>query len=184
MWWMKRLMKVILRWFSHIGSMENDKIAKRVNVEICVGSPLIGRLRKRWIDSLNDCLKKWGLNVGQPRRMVYDRDEWRGFVRGNFWGIARGMNPWLWRDAKVGGCRSYMKWVEGFLWPSLQLRGIKGKLLFSLILYFCFSSPIPLPLFLAWCVLTPRWRDTVMDNKIFTKYFIKVTLNTINLDFR
>ena len=45
--------------------------------------------------------EKKGLNVGQGRRMVYGRNEWWGFVRGNAWSIARGMNPWLWRDATV-----------------------------------------------------------------------------------
>ena len=33
------------------------------------------------------------LNVGQARRMVYDRNEWREFVRKNAWGIDMGMNP-------------------------------------------------------------------------------------------
>ena len=38
-------------------------------------------------------LKKKGLNVGQARRMVYDRNERQEFVKGNAWGIALGMNP-------------------------------------------------------------------------------------------
>ena len=38
--------------------MENDRIAKRVHVGVGVGSRLVGRPRKRWIDSVNDCLKK------------------------------------------------------------------------------------------------------------------------------
>ena len=69
--------------------MENDRIAKRVHVGESQGRRLVGRLQKRWIDSLNDCLKKRGLNVGQARRMVYDRNEWWEFVRGNAWGIAK-----------------------------------------------------------------------------------------------
>ena len=39
-----------------------------------MGSPLVGRPRKRWIDSVIECFKKRGLNVGQARRMVYDMD--------------------------------------------------------------------------------------------------------------
>ena len=46
-----------------------------------------------WINFANDCLKKRGLNVWQARRMVYDRNEWEEFVRGNDWGIAREINP-------------------------------------------------------------------------------------------
>ena len=30
---------------------------------------------------------------GGKRKMVWDRSEWLGFVRGNAWGVARGMNP-------------------------------------------------------------------------------------------
>ena len=45
----------------------------------CVGSPLVGRLRKMWIASVNDCLTRRGLSFVQPRRMVYDRNEWRGY---------------------------------------------------------------------------------------------------------
>ena len=46
------------------------------------------------IDPINDCLKEKDFNVGQSRRMVYDRNEWWGFVKGNAWGIAQGINPW------------------------------------------------------------------------------------------
>ena len=60
------------------------KKAKRV----CVGSHLVGQPKKRCTDSVNDCLKKRGLNVKQTRRMVYNRNKWREFVRGNTWGIA------------------------------------------------------------------------------------------------
>ena len=46
-----------------------------------------------WIDAVKDCLKGRGLEVRQASKMVHDRSEWRGFVRGNAWGIALGMNP-------------------------------------------------------------------------------------------
>ena len=45
------------------------------------------------MDTINDCLRKRGLDVRQARRMVQDRSEWRGFVRWNAWDVARGMNP-------------------------------------------------------------------------------------------
>ena len=53
----------------------------------------MGRARKRWIDTVKDCLRKRGLDVRQARRMVKYRSEWRGFVMGNALGLARGMNP-------------------------------------------------------------------------------------------
>ena len=43
--------------------MENNRIAKRVYVEECVGSHSLGRLRKRKIYTVKDCLKKMGLDV-------------------------------------------------------------------------------------------------------------------------
>ena len=43
----------------------------------------LGRSRKRWIDTVKECLKKRGLDVREPRRIVEDRCVWRGFVKGN-----------------------------------------------------------------------------------------------------
>ena len=42
---------------------------------------------------MNDSFKKSGLDVRQARRMVHDRSLWRGFIRGNAWGVAREMKP-------------------------------------------------------------------------------------------
>ena len=89
----ERIDEGVLWWFGHVERMEKDRIAKRVNVGECAGSRTVGRPRKRWIDTVNDCLRKRGLDVRQVRRMVQDRSEWRGFVRRNAWGVAREMNP-------------------------------------------------------------------------------------------
>ena len=59
----------------------------------CAGSHSVGWPRKRWIDTMEEWLKKRGLDVRQARRIVQDMSEWRGFVSGNAWGVARGMNP-------------------------------------------------------------------------------------------
>ena len=66
----------VLRLFGHIERMENYRTAKSVYVGGCGGSRSVGRPRKRWIDPVHECLKKRGVNVGQVRRMVYDRNEW------------------------------------------------------------------------------------------------------------
>ena len=42
---------------------------------------------------MKECLKKRGLVVRETGRMMHDRRVRLGFVRGNLWGIARGMNP-------------------------------------------------------------------------------------------
>ena len=63
--------------------MENDRIAKGVYVGECANSHSVGRLRKRWIDTVKYCLKKRGLDVRQARRMVHDGSVWLGFLKGN-----------------------------------------------------------------------------------------------------
>ena len=89
---MKRFMKTCSD-YGHVERMERDMIAKRVYVGGCAFTRSVGRPRKRWIDTVKECSKKRGLDVRQARRMVPDRSEWQGFVRGNAWDIARGMNP-------------------------------------------------------------------------------------------
>ena len=89
----ERINEGVLRWFGHVKRMEMDRIAKGVYVGECAGSRSVGRPRKRWIDTVKECLRKRGLDVRQTRRMVQDRGEWWGFVRRNAWGVARGMNP-------------------------------------------------------------------------------------------
>ena len=76
--------------------MERDRIAKRSYVGECADSRSVGKPRKRWIDTLKECLRKRGLDVRQARRMVQDRSEWRGFVRGIAWGIDFEEMPQLW----------------------------------------------------------------------------------------
>ena len=46
----------VLRWFGNMEKMENDRIPKRVHLGKCAGSRSVGRTRKRWIDTMNDCL--------------------------------------------------------------------------------------------------------------------------------
>ena len=60
----------VLRWLGHVERMERDMIAKRVYAGECAGSRSVGRPRKKWIDTVNECLKKRGLDARQARRMV------------------------------------------------------------------------------------------------------------------
>ena len=59
--------------------MEKNRIAKRIYVEECDSIRIYPR--KRCIDTVNECLRKRGLNVRRARRMVQDRSDRRGFVR-------------------------------------------------------------------------------------------------------
>ena len=76
----KRTNENFLKWFGQIERRVNGGIAKTVYVREHVGRCLVGRPQKRRIDSVKLILKKC-LNVGQARRMVYDMNEWPGFVR-------------------------------------------------------------------------------------------------------
>ena len=72
----ERVDESVLQWFGLVERMEKDRITKRVYVGKCAGSHSVGMPRKRWIDSLKECLKKRVLGIRQARRMVQDRSEW------------------------------------------------------------------------------------------------------------
>ena len=50
--------------------MKNDRISKRACEGECAGSCLVGKLWKRWIDTVKKGLRKRGLDIRQARRMV------------------------------------------------------------------------------------------------------------------
>ena len=50
------------------GENVNDKIARRVYVGECAGIHSMGSPRRRWIDTVKDCLKERALDVRQARR--------------------------------------------------------------------------------------------------------------------
>ena len=58
----ERIGEGVLRQFGHVERMEN---AKRVYLGECSGSRSVGRPRKRWINTVKDCLKKRDLDVRQ-----------------------------------------------------------------------------------------------------------------------
>ena len=71
--------------------MESSRIAKRVCDGECMGSHLLDRPRKKWIDWLKDARRI--LDVEKVRRMGDDRNEWWGVCEGNAWGLAKRRNP-------------------------------------------------------------------------------------------
>ena len=54
----ERIDEDVLRWFTYVERMENDRIDKRVYVGDYSGDRSMGRPRKRWIDTVKDCLKE------------------------------------------------------------------------------------------------------------------------------
>ena len=71
----ERIDEGVLQWFGHVERMERDRISKRVYVGEYAGSRSVGRPRKRWIDTVKECLRKKGLDIRQGSRMVQDRSE-------------------------------------------------------------------------------------------------------------
>ena len=61
----KNIDKGVFRCFDHGERMENNRIAKRIYVRECAGSRSAGRPRKRWINTVKNCLKKRCLDVRQ-----------------------------------------------------------------------------------------------------------------------
>ena len=51
--------------------MENERTAKRVYVRECADNRSMGRLWKRWIDTMKHCLRKPGFDVRQARRLMW-----------------------------------------------------------------------------------------------------------------
>ena len=66
----ERIEEGVLWWFSNVERMENDRFAKTVCVGECAGSRSVGRPRKRWNDTVKECLRKRSLDIRQARRMV------------------------------------------------------------------------------------------------------------------
>ena len=54
----KRIDEGVLQWFGYVERMEKDRIAKIFYVGECASSCSVGWLQKRWIDTMNECLKK------------------------------------------------------------------------------------------------------------------------------
>ena len=57
----------MLWWFGHVERMENDRIANAVYAGECAGSCSMGRSRKRWTDTVKECLRKRDLDFNKTK---------------------------------------------------------------------------------------------------------------------
>jgi hypothetical protein len=78
----ERINESMLRWFGHVERMDGNRLVKRMYSSECVGNRPVGRPKKRWIDSVKECLIERNVNLVEARRLARDRCDWRGFVRG------------------------------------------------------------------------------------------------------
>ena len=82
----ERINESMLRWFGHVERMDDSRMVKRMYKSECIGKRPPGRAKRRWIDSVEECLVEKNVSLVQARRLAHDRCEWRGFVRGRGWG--------------------------------------------------------------------------------------------------
>ena len=66
----ERIDEGVLQWFGHVVSMERDRIAERVYVGEFAGNRSVGRLWKRWIDTVKKCLIHAPTNLNTQYNMV------------------------------------------------------------------------------------------------------------------
>ena len=79
----ERINESMLRWFGHVERMNESRLVKRMYSGECVGNRPAGRPKRKWIESVNECLKERNVSLAEARIKVHDRREWRGFVWGH-----------------------------------------------------------------------------------------------------
>ena len=81
----------ILRWFGHVERMGDERLVKKVYESDTNGTRSRGRPRRRWMDEVQDCVRRKGLTIQEAKVSVQDRNEWRTICRGD--GRAAGGPP-------------------------------------------------------------------------------------------
>ena len=59
----------------------------------CAGNRPAGRRKKKWIESVKECLKERNASLAEARRKVHNMIEWLGFVKGYGCGPLPGDEP-------------------------------------------------------------------------------------------
>src|SRR5678815_191057 len=77
----ERINESTLRWFGQVERMNDSRLVKRMHSGECVENRPGGRPKKKWIESVNECLQERNVSLAETRRKVHDRREWRGVVR-------------------------------------------------------------------------------------------------------
>ncbi|PSN43615.1 hypothetical protein C0J52_16375 [Blattella germanica] len=68
-----------IRWAGHVQRMSDTRTAKKIFIGKLEGRRRRGRPRKRWIDDVEEDLRKMGVRCW--RRKAEDRDEWRRIIK-------------------------------------------------------------------------------------------------------
>src|SRR5678815_4666944 len=54
----ERINESMLRWFGHVERMNDSQLVKRMYSGECVGNRPAGRPKKKWIESVKECLQE------------------------------------------------------------------------------------------------------------------------------
>src|SRR5678815_4693102 len=69
----ERINESMLRWFGHVERMNDSRLVKRMYSVECVGNRPAGRPKRKWIESVNECLKERNVSLAEARIKVHDR---------------------------------------------------------------------------------------------------------------
>ena len=67
----------VLRWFGHVGRIDEYRMARRVLMAEVSGGWVRGRPRLGWMDGVKVALGDRGMTVEAARQCAKDRKEWR-----------------------------------------------------------------------------------------------------------
>ena len=70
----------VLRWFGHVGRMEEYRMARRVLMAEVSGRRVRGRPRLGWMDGVKVAFGNRGMTVEAARQCAKDQKEWRALV--------------------------------------------------------------------------------------------------------
>ena len=70
----------VLRWFGHVETMDESRMARRLSMAEVSGGRVRGRPRLGWMDGVKVALGNRGMTVEAARQCVKDRKEWRALV--------------------------------------------------------------------------------------------------------
>ena len=70
----------VLRWFGHVGRMDDYRMASRVLMAEVTGGRVRGRPRLGWMDGVKEALGNKGMTVEAARQFEKVRKAWRALV--------------------------------------------------------------------------------------------------------
>src|SRR5678815_3227880 len=77
----ERINEITLRWIGHVERLDDSQLVKRMYGGECTGNQPAGRPKKKWIESVKECLEEKNVSLEEAKRKVHNKNEFRCFVR-------------------------------------------------------------------------------------------------------